>query len=58
MNDLINLSEILAREQSSGQKTKSVLTKLVPRRRNRKIATANGLEYKNFTKDLCVKSEI
>lgn len=58
MKPNINLSDILEREQSNEQKTKVVLTKLVPRRRNRKIATANGLEYKNFTKDLCVKSEI
>jgi hypothetical protein len=57
MNDLINLSEILEREQSSKQKTKSVLTKLVPRRRNRKVATANGLEYKNFSKNSFVEDK-
>jgi len=57
MNKLINLSEILEREQSSEQKTKSVLTKLVPRRRNRKVATANGLKYKNFSKNSFVQSK-
>jgi hypothetical protein len=57
MKPNINLSEILNREQSSEQKTNKVLTKLVPRRRNRKVATANGLEYKKFYKNSFVEDK-